>query len=355
VRNKISGTWGNTRILSTSGLHCALAQGNPSQTSSGGALAGWHGTSGTIYIITANTKTNNTQQPSALAAETGRTVSAVSPAVASSYARGLNLDLSKLGIEGLQGDVTFLVRQNPSASFVPVDEIDSFYTDYLRLKLSASQGNTIPFSLGINSVVVPAKISRSLLNTRLVTFEFADEAASPLSAIEFKLGDLIDIWRTNFQTANGINFMSCERNVPISASGTMNVHILPAFLSDTSNNAFLEVVGGEVDSSTVKPAEDEKQIRITEDQLPASFRLSQNYPNPFNPTTMIRYELPKDSYVSLRVFDMLGRVVATLVDGQQTCGYHEVEFDGSKLASGVYIYRLSGTQGTITKKMLLTK
>jgi hypothetical protein len=76
------------------------------------------------------------------------------------------------------------------------------------------------------------------------------------------------------------------------------------------------------------------------DALPDAYDLSQNYPNPFNPTTTIRYALPQASQVTLEVFDMVGRRVATLAEGPQAAGYHTATFDGRDLASGAYIYRL---------------
>jgi hypothetical protein len=88
---------------------------------------------------------------------------------------------------------------------------------------------------------------------------------------------------------------------------------------------------------------------------PLEFSLSQNYPNPFNPTTRIDYSLRKDTKMKLEVFDLLGRSVATLVDGQQRAGQHFVDFNASHLASGFYIYRLSSPQLTVSKKMILVK
>ena len=90
-------------------------------------------------------------------------------------------------------------------------------------------------------------------------------------------------------------------------------------------------------------------------ELPEEVSLSQNYPNPFNPTTTIEYGLPENGHVTLQVFDMLGRQVATLVDGQISAGTHQVTFDASSLSSGVYIYRLQAGEHVLTKKLTLIK
>jgi serine protease len=94
--------------------------------------------------------------------------------------------------------------------------------------------------------------------------------------------------------------------------------------------------------------------------LPARFELGQNYPNPFNPTTTIRYSLPDAAGVELVVFNILGEQVRTLVNGQQGAGEHSVVWDsrndnGTQVASGVYLYRMSSNGLTETKKMLLMK
>jgi hypothetical protein len=90
-------------------------------------------------------------------------------------------------------------------------------------------------------------------------------------------------------------------------------------------------------------------------QQPKAFELSQNYPNPFNPSTTINYQLPAAGHVSLKVYDMLGREVAALVNTTVTAGEHAVTFDGSKFASGFYLYRLSSGNNVVTKKMLMIK
>lgn len=89
--------------------------------------------------------------------------------------------------------------------------------------------------------------------------------------------------------------------------------------------------------------------------IPARYDLSQNYPNPFNPTTNINFELPLDGKVSLKIFDMTGREVASLVNEVKTAGYYSINFNASSLSSGVYFYNLKSDNFTMTKKMMLIK
>ncbi|HEY9166536.1 MAG TPA: Ig-like domain-containing protein [Candidatus Kryptonia bacterium] len=88
---------------------------------------------------------------------------------------------------------------------------------------------------------------------------------------------------------------------------------------------------------------------------PASFELYQNYPNPFNPTTVIGYRLSANSYVTLKVYDVLGREIGALVDGRQNAGYHSVVFDAGNLPSGVYFYRIVTDNSRSIRKMLMVK
>jgi len=87
----------------------------------------------------------------------------------------------------------------------------------------------------------------------------------------------------------------------------------------------------------------------------ASFELSQNYPNPFNPTTNINFSIPTQGIYSLQVYNITGQKVATLINGQLTVGNHDVTFDASNLSSGIYFYTLTGTNVSITKKMVLMR
>lgn len=88
---------------------------------------------------------------------------------------------------------------------------------------------------------------------------------------------------------------------------------------------------------------------------PTVFQLEQNYPNPFNPTTVINYQLPVNSFVTLKVYDLLGREVATLVNEHKVGGRYSVRFDGSNLSAGTYIYKLSADKFSDVKKIVLIK
>ena len=88
---------------------------------------------------------------------------------------------------------------------------------------------------------------------------------------------------------------------------------------------------------------------------PIAFSLGQNYPNPFNPSTVIDYVVPRTTFVTLEVFDLLGRVVRTLVSGEQGFGPHSIRFDGAGLSSGVYFYRLKADAQAQTKKLMVLR
>jgi hypothetical protein len=95
--------------------------------------------------------------------------------------------------------------------------------------------------------------------------------------------------------------------------------------------------------------------KVTQATLPSVFALNQNYPNPFNPVTVIAYNLPSATHVTLDIYNVLGQRVVTLVDEQQAAGEHTATWDANPFASGVYFYRLHTDEATVTKKMLLLK
>lgn len=96
-------------------------------------------------------------------------------------------------------------------------------------------------------------------------------------------------------------------------------------------------------------------VREVNNTVPSKFSLNQNYPNPFNPTTTIRFDVPKSSFVTLNVYDITGKLVETLVEENLSAGSKEVSFNASRLSSGVYFYKLTADNFQSTKKMILVK
>jgi hypothetical protein len=91
------------------------------------------------------------------------------------------------------------------------------------------------------------------------------------------------------------------------------------------------------------------------DLIPTEYGLDQNYPNPFNPSTEIRYQLPENNHVKLQVYDILGNVVETLLDNEIEAGYHSIQWNAGRFASGVYFYRIVSGSFVSTKKLMLMK
>jgi hypothetical protein len=93
----------------------------------------------------------------------------------------------------------------------------------------------------------------------------------------------------------------------------------------------------------------------TNDKLPKYFTLNQNYPNPFNPSTTIEFDMPNNSEVTLKIFNILGKEVATLASDKLSAGSYSYEWDAVHLASGVYLYRLEAEGFVQTRKMILMR
>ncbi len=136
------------------------------------------------------------------------------------------------------------------------------------------------------------------------------------------------------------------------ANGTSQVKVRFRLSSDPS----LQLTGWWVDDITITNyCGSLVGITGNDPVLPSTFALGQNYPNPFNPATVIKYQLPRSSNVMIKVFDILGKEVTTLVNEKIEAGYHQVEFNGGNLASGLYLYKIEADGFTEVKKMMLIK
>lgn len=141
-------------------------------------------------------------------------------------------------------------------------------------------------------------------------------------------------------------------------------------IKETGSTRFVvrEPVGGKVINGNTNSGSGQIQIQnksvkalqlsiqnFSQTEIPKEFALHQNYPNPFNPTTLIKYDLPVSGLVTLKVFDVLGREVLTLVNEEQEAGKHSTEFNSQNLSNGVYFYSLKTAKYNSVKKMILNK
>ena len=128
-------------------------------------------------------------------------------------------------------------------------------------------------------------------------------------------------------------------------------------LTDVNTMETIEVIP--IRFNVISKSEKEVSHKLSKEnngeQLPDKYELSQNYPNPFNPSTRIKYSILADGLVTLKVYDVLGSEVTTLVNENKQAGFYEVEFNASSLANGVYFYRLQAGDFVETKKMILLK
>ncbi|MEO8399905.1 MAG: T9SS type A sorting domain-containing protein, partial [Ignavibacteriaceae bacterium] len=108
------------------------------------------------------------------------------------------------------------------------------------------------------------------------------------------------------------------------------------------------------------PANSLDKVETVEIKIPSEYKLEQNYPNPFNPTTNIKYQIPEDKHVSLKIYNIIGQLVKVLVDDNQATGSYSIQWDGrdnhgAAISSGVYLYRIEAGDFVTNKKMIYMK
>jgi hypothetical protein len=157
-------------------------------------------------------------------------------------------------------------------------------------------------------------------------------------------------------------YRSTTSGFAISTATKMKATTDTTFTDSTGTNGityYYHIAAVDVHGNIGAPSEELNQkvlaVQGTRGVTPNEFMLEQNYPNPFNPTTMISYQLSSKGYVSLKVYDAIGREVASFVNEVKEAGYYSVPFDGSKLSSGIYLTKLQSGDKAQFKKMLLIK
>ncbi len=278
----------------------------------------------------------------------------------------------------LQGDGTrrFIVNTSGNVTPGPVyfDDIRPQQlmlntTDTCRITVRVNMGPAtrmvVPFNPATDTVKLewkdPRYVSSQVLSQGIFARNLVLQRVSPTDSI----------WSATFRirgkTHNGMMYLYTftsplgysEREGPATLGAPITYRV--RYIQPLAPNVFPPNYSAPLDTwlRDVLPIEPHPFIQSVEEDKskvqPTRFVLDQNYPNPFNPATRISYSIPQGVYVSLRVFDLVGREVATLVNEQQPAGNYIASFEGDGFSSGVYFYRLVAGNVSETKKMLLLR
>lgn len=163
------------------------------------------------------------------------------------------------------------------------------------------------------------------------------------------------VMRKMLPTPDGLSFsinLNETKNFP------QIIDLDPIWNADSLNIVvFVQSVASKTVYQSASISYDELNVTDVQNEgsVPSEFKLEQNYPNPFNPSTNIKFRMADFGFVSLKIYNVLGREVATLVNEERPAGSYEIEFDASSLSSGIYFYKLNAVEYSETKKMILLR
>lgn len=219
-----------------------------------------------------------------------------------------------------------------------------FWGIYDDDNLSLLEPNIFQNIIYTYDVTAPQLVSASLLDSVSLEIEFTEPLDS-VSALNI----------SNYSIDNGIGILGISRSTNQNKLLiNTEAHTFGYQYTITVNNV-LDLSGNLISANNNSAEYSLPLSSVGTDNLPTHFLLSQNYPNPFNPSTKINWQTPVGGHQSLKVYDVLGNEVATLVDEFKPAGNYEVLFESESLASGIYIYRLQTSGFTETKKMVLLR
>ncbi|MCW8848424.1 MAG: T9SS type A sorting domain-containing protein [Melioribacteraceae bacterium] len=240
--------------------------------------------------------------------------------------------------------------------------IDQNSNEYEFSTLWSSSGGTIEntgkFVADSSSGPVEITVQDPESNLSKITHLYVTNEAQILSEIQISPNNIVvsagEVFEFTVTGKNQFNFPIDYPFIWEATGGTIDVNGL--FIAGESDGSYQVSVS---DSNGSIAATANINILVGVDSkdmnLPKNITLSQNYPNPFNPITTINFSLPYKSFVSLKVYDLLGREIKTLVSGEKKPGYYNIQFGSEQLSSGIYFYKLEAGNFIETKKMILLK
>lgn len=231
-----------------------------------------------------------------------------------------------------------------------------------------SSSGTYEGAWGCYPYFASGKVIVSDISTGLYIFDFLlDNNQTPVELSSFSFNTVGPFVNLKWQTATELNNSGFEVQKSFDNSNWMDIGFVKGYGTTTEKKIYNFVDRDPITQSTfyrlVQVDFDGTKnfydpIEVKESDLPSAiveYNLEQNYPNPFNPSTKIKFTIPNDEIVSLKIYDVLGNEMVELVNEKMNAGAHEVEFNGSGLSSGVYYYKLISGNFVDTKKLILTK
>jgi len=252
------------------------------------------------------------------------------------YVRVMNAD----SVWGMYSSKVFNLSEVASLTFESSDTLE-YFQDSPELLIAGDLGISSNTEISADSAII--KISKGFLDEDSLFIEELGslDIDSVESGIKISGNASLETYQDAIRTAYYIN--NNEVSEKADTLKELSITVYSGAFASESVVRYLEVLDHIMTSN-----EDELG-------LPKEFSLGQNYPNPFNPSTNIEFALPKQAVVNLKVYNLLGREISTLVSGRMSAGNHKIEFNASGLSTGLYFYRIQAGSFMQTKKMMLIK
>ena len=246
-----------------------------------------------------------------------------------------------LGDVKINNDVVNYIETGRNPDFRNLDTLN-YYLSTKQFRVTNSSQFSFAIQYGVTDSLKAAE-------------EFDDDeyVKFKLQLIKANNGEVLGEYTVvTFNKENIIPYYSESFSINTNGIGSKKIKL--RFIVEENINGVYEMANIHADES-ILPKQNVNMISYTGSETVTEYALEQNYPNPFNPSTNLKYQIPQDGFVTLKVYDILGKEIATLVNEEKSSGRYEVNFNASSLASGVYLYRLNVNDYIDVKKMILLK